>query len=80
MIKKEEKLIARGLSPPGPMMMLRKKIEEIEMSGNLRVIVSSAEAADEIISFSKEISAEYELDRVGDDYHVLINLDSCKEV
>jgi len=80
MIRKEEKLIARGLNPPGPLLMLKKKLAEIEHSGNLRVIVSNTEAADEIISYFREISADYELDRVGDDYHLIMNLDSCEEV
>jgi hypothetical protein len=60
--------------------MLKKKLGEIELSGYLRVIVSTSEAADEIISYFREISAEYELDRVGDDYHLIIDLDSCEDV
>lgn len=80
MIRKEEKLVARGLTPPGPLLMLKKKLKEIRREGNLRVIVSSTEAADEIISYIRGIPADYELDRVGDDYHVIMNLDSCEEV
>ncbi|MFO7915872.1 MAG: sulfurtransferase TusA family protein [Candidatus Krumholzibacteriales bacterium] len=80
MIRKEEKLIARGLNPPGPLLMLKKKLKEIEYSGNLRIIVSNIDAADEIITYFREISADYELDRVGDDYHLIMNLDSYEEV
>lgn len=79
MREKEIKIIARGLRPPGPVLMVRKKLEEVELEGNLRIIVSSREAADDLIDYLKGIGAEQELDRAGDDYHVLVDLNSIKD-
>ena len=80
MIQEEERIIARGLHAPGPLLMVKKRLKEIEITGTLRVIVSSLEAAEELVDYSQSNSTDSELDRAGDDYHVIVNLDSYKEV
>ncbi len=79
MKEREIKIIARGLRPPGPVLMLKKKLGEIELKGNLRVIVSSRDSAEDLIDYLKEIGADHELDRAGDDYHVLVDLGSIND-
>ena len=69
----EERIIAKGLNPPGPLLIVKKKIRSMR-GGNLRIIVSNQEAADELIEYFRERSAEAELDRAGDDYHVVVSL------
>ena len=80
MVQREEKIIARGLHPPGPLLMVKKRLREIELTGTLRIIVSSLEIAEELVEFFKSNSTDFELDRAGDDYHVIVNLDSYKKV
>jgi TusA-related sulfurtransferase len=80
MVKREEKIIARGLNSPGPLLMVKKRLREIELTGTLRIIVSSLEIAEEIVEFFKSNSTYFELDRAGDDYHVIVDLDSYKKV
>ena len=69
----ETRIIARGLNPPGPLLLVKKKLEQIR-SGQLRVIVSSEEAAAELVAFFKEQEIGVEIDRAGDDIHVVAEL------
>ena len=46
----ENRIIARGLNPPGPLMLVKKRIDEFR-GGHLRVIVSSEDAADELVDY-----------------------------
>ncbi len=75
----EERITARGLRSPGPLLIVKKRLRETD-AGRLRVIVSSAEAAEEIISFLVARGARAEADRAGDDYHVIADLSGYKDV
>jgi TusA-related sulfurtransferase len=75
----EERIVARGLRPPGPLLLLRKRLRDID-AARLRVIVSSREAAEEIVSFLEARGARAEVDRAGDDYHVIADISRYKDV
>ena len=69
----EERVIAKGLNPPGPLLIVKKKVKSMQ-GGSLRIIVSNREAADELIEYFRSRSAEAEIDMAGDDYHVVVDL------
>ncbi|MBN1164954.1 MAG: sulfurtransferase TusA family protein [Candidatus Krumholzibacteriota bacterium] len=71
-------MLARGLKPPGPLLLVKKKLMTIE-SDHIRVIVSFSEAVDELVRFFEERGAEVEIDMAGDDYHVLADLRNFKD-
>jgi TusA-related sulfurtransferase len=74
----EERVVAKGLKPPGPLLIVKKKLHEIQTE-HLRIIVSNQEAVDELVSFFEERHAETEIDRAGDDFHVVVDLSHFKE-
>ena len=67
---RELRINARGLSAPGPRLMvdaaLAKGRPEI-----MRVVVSSQAAADDVREFLGATGAEIEIDSVGSEFHVL---------
>jgi len=69
----EERIVARGLRPPGPLLLVRKRLESAA-GGRMRVIVSSEEAVDELVAFFDGMGVPIETDRAGDDYHVIADL------
>ena len=75
----EERISARGLRPPGPLLLVKKRLRDTEAS-RLRVIVSNREAADEIIEYLRSRGARAEVDQAGDDYHVIADLSQYKDV
>lgn len=77
-INNEVRVIAKGLNPPGPLLIVKKKLRSMQ-GGNLRVIVSNQEAADELVAYFRERSAEAEIDMAGDDYHVVVNLENFED-
>jgi TusA-related sulfurtransferase len=72
-INGEERIIAKGLNAPGPLLIVQKKLKTIE-AHRIRIIVSNEDAAQELLRYFRERSAEAEIDRAGDDYHVVVNL------
>ena len=74
----EIRIIARGLNPPGPLLLVKKKLEQLG-SGQIRVIVSSEEAAGEIVEFFKSRNTDVEIDRAGDDIHIVVDLSESGE-
>jgi len=74
----ENRIIARGLNPPGPLMLVKKRIDEFR-GGHLRVIVSSEDAADELVDYFLAMDAKVEIDNAGDDIHVVVNLTESGE-
>ncbi len=71
-------IIAKGLKPPGPLLVVKKKLQTVT-SERVRIIVSNREAVDEIVDYLKGIEAPYELDRAGDDYHIIIDTTKMKD-
>lgn len=69
----EERIVARGLRPPGPLLLVKKRLEAAA-GKRLRVIVSSEEAVRQLIEFFDGMGAPTETDRAGGDYHVIADL------
>lgn len=74
----EERIVARGLNPPGPLLIVKRKMSELG-SRRLRIIVSVREAADEIASYFTGLRAGVTIDRAGDDFHVVVDLDGFEK-
>ena len=74
----ENRIIARGLNPPGPLLLVKKRIDEFK-HGHLRVIVSSEDAADELVEYFLGMNAKVEIDNAGDDIHVVVDLTESGE-
>lgn len=74
----EKRILARGLNPPGPLLIVKKELESTE-AVKLRVVVSSERAALELQEYFRDRSAEAEIDSAGDDYHVIIDLEHFKD-
>ncbi len=74
----EERIVARGLKSPGPLLIVKNRLQTLD-ARRIRVIVSSREAADDIVNYFETRGAALELDRAGEDYHVVIDLAKFKE-
>jgi TusA-related sulfurtransferase len=72
----EIKINARGLSNPGPRMMVETALAKRSIS-SLRVVVSSKESVDELMAYFETLQAEVVVDHIGNDYHLLVNLPSA---
>lgn len=75
----EERIIARGLKSPGPLLMVKKRLKTIE-ARRVRVIVSSRDTAEDIINYFETRGAAVELDRAGEDFHVVVDLAKFKDM
>jgi TusA-related sulfurtransferase len=67
---RELRINARGLSKPGPRLMVEAALEKGQPTF-LRVVVSGREAADDVGAFLQASGAVVEIDAVGDEIHVL---------
>ena len=76
---REIKIVARGLKPPGALLLVKKSISGIS-SGMLRIIVTYEETVGEITSFFKARGVEAEVDIAGDDFHLLVDMKYFKDV
>jgi len=74
----EERIIARGLNPPGPLLLVKKRLEDLKCE-HLRIIVSSDDAADELVNYFLGMDAKVEIDSAGDDIHVVVDLTESGE-
>ena len=77
-INNEERILAKGLNPPGPLLIVKKKVRSM-LGKNLRVIVSNQEAAAELVAYFREHSADAEIDMAGDDYHVVVDMTNFED-
>lgn len=68
----ELKINARGLSAPGPRLMVKTALEE-NPRRSLRVVVSNTEAADDLNAYVAEIGATAKVDQVGEEFHVFVD-------
>jgi len=75
----EERIMARGLKSPGPLLMVKKRLKSID-AVRIRVIVSSREAAEDLVNFFESRGAPSEIDLAGEDYHVVVDLRKYKDV
>ncbi len=67
----ELRINARGLSAPGPRLMLNSALAGIDRPEYVRVVVSNQGAADDLREFLAEAGASVEIDAVGSEFHVL---------
>ena len=75
MVEKQElKINARGLSAPGPRLMVKTALQE-HPNRSLRVVVSNIEAVDDLREFLSEIKAKTTIDQVGEEYHVIVEFE-----
>ena len=74
---KEIKINARGLSSPGPRLMVETALrkEQFEM---LRVVVSNRAAAADIESYLKTLKAKVDIDAIGEEFHILADFTKTK--
>ncbi len=75
----EERIMARGLKSPGPLLIVKKRLRDID-AVRIRVIVSSRETADDLVNFFETRGAAAEIDLAGDDFHVVVDLRKFKDV
>jgi len=75
----EERIMARGLKSPGPLLIVKKRLKDFG-AARMRVIVSSKEAADDLVNFFEARGAAVEIDLAGEDFHVVVNLATFKDV
>ncbi len=75
----EERVIARGLRSPGPLLLVRNRVRETG-AARLRVIVSDRTAAEEVAAFLVARGAPAEIDVVGEEFHVIADLARYKDV
>jgi len=67
----ELRINARGLSAPGPRLMVDSALAGLERPASIRVVVSSQGAADDLREFLTTGGARVEIDVVGSEFHVL---------
>jgi len=75
----EEKILAKGLSPPGPLLVVKKRLQEGIKAPHVRIIVSNPESVDELVAYFRERGVETTTDRAGEDYHVIADLTTFRE-
>ena len=75
----EERIVARGLKSPGPLLVVKKRLATID-AARIRVIVSSREAAEDLVNFFESRGAASEIDCAGEDFHVVVDLRKFKDV
>ena len=69
-MERELRVNARGLSKPGPRLMLETALEK-GLPDFVRVVVSGREAAEDVGAYLEGTGAAVEIDAVGDEIHVL---------
>jgi len=72
----EIKINAKGLSNPGPKMMVESALAEDKRRW-VRVIVSDMSVVDELNAYFKKMGAsQIDVDRFGAEYHLVVDLGS----
>ncbi len=79
MSSQEERIIARGLRHPGPLLILKKRLRDIEAI-KIRRIVSDRESADEIVQYLSSRGARCDIDKFENEYHVVADLSKYRDV
>ena len=73
MRENELKINARGLSNPGPRMMVKNVIEGQDCK-RIRVVVNSTEAVKDLKAYFDSIGATVDVDEIGDEFHILVTI------
>ena len=66
----ELRINARGLSAPGPRLMVQSALEKGTFSV-VRVVVSNDEGARDVSGYLTGVGASVEIDQVGTEFHVI---------
>jgi TusA-related sulfurtransferase len=69
----ELKINARGLSNPGPRMMVKSAIDGQDCK-RVRVVVDSVESVTDLEAYFESIGVSIEIDEIGEEYHILVSL------
>jgi TusA-related sulfurtransferase len=69
-MEKEVRVNARGLSAPGPRLMVDAALDK-QQPTVMRVVVSNAPAAEDVRTYLEGRGAAVEIDAVGTEFHVL---------
>ncbi|MDH3217789.1 MAG: sulfurtransferase TusA family protein [Candidatus Krumholzibacteria bacterium] len=72
---REIKINARGLSNPGPRLMVKSALAE-QKCKRVRVVVSNVEAVEDLREYFSSLGASVETDHIGADYHIFVELSS----
>ncbi|MEE9271528.1 MAG: sulfurtransferase TusA family protein [Candidatus Krumholzibacteria bacterium] len=67
----EWRINAKGLSNPGPRLMVENALAQAG-GRPLRVIVSEAAAAEDLKAYFKKLGRVYEIDEIGEEFHILV--------
>ncbi|OQX83034.1 MAG: hypothetical protein B6D63_06825 [Candidatus Latescibacteria bacterium 4484_7] len=78
MRNKETNIVAKGLNPPGPLLLVKKELKTLK-TDSIRVIVSNRESVDELVEYFEAHGGIVELDRVGEDHHIIVDLSNFKD-
>jgi TusA-related sulfurtransferase len=73
-VERELKINARGLSAPGPRLMVETTLKKNPCQ-LLRVVVSNVEAVEDLEDFFKTKQAKVNVDQVGEEFHVLVEFE-----
>ena len=69
----ELKINARGLSNPGPRMMVKSAIEG-QNCKRIRVVVNNTEAVKDLEAYFDSVGATVDVDEIGDEFHILVTI------
>lgn len=70
----EHKINARGLSAPGPRLMVEAALARSSYP-SIRVVVSDKAAADDLLDYFSDKRDKIVVDQVGGDFHVIIDFE-----
>jgi len=74
---KEIKINARGLSSPGPRLMVETALKKGQFE-KLRVVVSNQSAATDLENYLESLKALVEIDVIGEEFHILAEFNPQK--
>jgi TusA-related sulfurtransferase len=72
--EEELKINARGLSAPGPRLMVETALAKGRY-GSIRVVVSDESAVSDLKEYFAGRNHEVKVDQVGEDFHVLVDFE-----
>lgn len=78
--RQELKINARGLSAPGPRLMVESALAEGTSTRFLRVVVSTVDAVDDLKQYFAQRAANVKVDHVGEEFHVMVELKEQPDV
>ncbi len=68
----EWRINAKGLSPPGPRLMVKNALPELGGRA-LRVVVSDTDSVKDLQAYFKKLGRTCVVDEIGDEFHMLVD-------